>query len=267
MGVKDYHGAKEDFDAVLKIHPQLTSVIVNRALALGGLGDTEQAINELSRALEQGASQTRIYFMRSQLRKKLGDLAGAAADRELGRTKTPCDELSWVARGVDRVTEDAEGALSDFRQALRVAPGCRPALQNIAHVLSERLGRNREAIEALDRMLISVPDDPATLASRGVLMARIGQRDAAVRDAERVLKASNDPLHIYQAGCIYAQCSKLVPKDVPRATQLLARAMTSDAGLAAIAVRDDDLSPLKDDAVFRKLITAAMQLKQATGSP
>ncbi len=266
LGLKDYLGAKEDFEAVLQVRPQLTSVMVNRALALRGLGNAEQAMTELSRTLEQGASQTRIYFMRSQLRRKLGDLSGAAADRELGRTKTPADELSWVARGVDRLPEDADGALSDFRQALQVAPGSRPALQNIAHVLSERLGRNREAIEALDQILMIAPDEPATLASRGVLLARMGQREAAIQDAERVLTASNDPLHIYQAGCIYAQCSKLAPNDLPRATQLLAQAMARDAKLAATAVQDKDLEPLKGNAGFRKLLAAAMQIEQAMGS-
>ncbi len=263
LGVKDFQGAKADFDDVLQSHPQLTSVLVNRSLAFQGLGELERALQDLSLALERGASQTRIYFLRARIRQQMHDLAGAEADRQRGLQETPCDELSWVARGVARLPEDPSGALDDFRQALRLAPGSRTALQNTAHVLSERLGKNKEALEALDEILVMDPEDPATRASRGVLLARMGDREAAVRDAEQSLVSSDLPLIIYQAGCIYAQCSRVAPQDAERAIELIARALQHDARLVTIAVRDPDLSPLGEDAGFRKTLAAATQLVQA----
>ena len=59
--------------------------------------------------------------------------------------------------------------------------------QNRAHVLAERLGRTREAIAALDRVLALHPEQVPALAARGVLHARLGRRTEALRDAKAAL--------------------------------------------------------------------------------
>ena len=53
--------------------------------------------------------------------------------------------LSWIARGVARIAADPPGALADFDQALLLNPRSPQALQDKAHVFSERLQRPANA--------------------------------------------------------------------------------------------------------------------------
>ena len=181
----------------------------------------QQAIDDLTRALELGCTQTRIYFIRSQLRAQLGDVAGAEADFREGIRRQPSDELSWIARGVARLDEEPREALTDFRQALKWNPRSITALQNIAHVLAERMGDLPSAVDTLDQLIAFDPANAAALASRGVLLARLGQREASHRDAVAALEASGEPLLCYQVACIYALTSATQPEDKDRAIQLI----------------------------------------------
>ncbi len=259
---KKYAAAVADFDRVLQLRSRQQSALVNRALARRGLGEIDGAIEDLTLALEGGATQTRIYFLRSRLKLQIGDKEGAESDRQEGLRREPSDELSWIARGVARLHDDPEGALADFRAALKLTPCSQSALQNVAHVLSERLGETDEAIQAMDKILSLAPNDPAALASRGVLLARAGHLERAHTDADTALKASDEPLLIYQVACIFALTSSQQTDDADRAVQLIAKALSKDPTLANIAVRDTDLASLREDMSFRRLIGAAQALQK-----
>ena len=155
---RDHGQAGLDFDQALRLRPGLAAAHVNRALARMGGGDAAGAVADLTAALDLGAEETRIYFIRAVARARTGDEAGAARDRAEGLRRTPADAESWVARGLARLPADPAGALADFEAALALDPRCRPALQNKAAVLSDRLGRTGEAIEVLDRAVSLYPD-------------------------------------------------------------------------------------------------------------
>jgi tetratricopeptide (TPR) repeat protein len=263
LGREDYASARDDLDEVIRRRPELTSPLVNRSLALERLGEPARAVEDLNLALEKGAEQTRIYFMRATLKTRLGDAAGAAADRQEGLRRTPSDELSWIARGVARLADEPEQALADFQQSLALNPRSIPAQQNIAHVLAERLGRIDEALEALNQLLLLDQENAQTLASRGVLFARSGKRAEALADAQAALAASDAPLVVYQAGCTYSLTSTREKQDADMAVQLISRALKKDTSLVAIAVRDPDLLPLQHHPHLQPVLDAAYLLSQA----
>jgi eukaryotic-like serine/threonine-protein kinase len=65
-------------------------------------------------------------------------------------------------------------------------------------VLAERLGRASEAIETLDRLVTCYPEYARGYAGRGVLLARLGRREAAQRDArDSLLRDTGLPI-VYQ---------------------------------------------------------------------
>ena len=185
---KEFGPAALDFDRVLKLRPGLSSGHVNRAIARLGRADAAGAVDDLSAALNLGAPETRIYFLRAEARERAGDRAGAERDRAEGLGRTPTDPESWVARGLARLPRDAMGALADFDQALRLDPGSRSALQNKASTLSERFGRTKDAVKVLDRAVALYPDFVPARVGRGVLLARLGRRDEAIRDAQEARK-------------------------------------------------------------------------------
>jgi tetratricopeptide (TPR) repeat protein len=194
---------------------------------------------------------------RARIRQALGDAVGAHRDREQALRQKPADEEGWIARGVARVTTDTKGALADFAEAVNLNPRSLAGWQNQAHVLAERLGRTREAIAALDRILALHPEHVQARASRGVLRARLGQRTEALSDARAALRlAVSSPEVQFQVAGIYALCSKIERDDRKEALTLLARSLKGGFGHHLIE-HDTDLAALREDARFRALVRAA----------
>jgi tetratricopeptide (TPR) repeat protein len=202
--------------------------------------------------------------MRSRLKERTGDKVGSQRDFEEGMRREPSDEKSWVARGLARLNREPQQALADFEQALKINPRSTAALQNQAHVLAEKLNRSADALAAMERAVASAPESGAARSGRGVLRARLGQRDVALRDAEDALLLDASAARQYQVACIYALTSVREPDDRPRALELLAAAVRQGYGLDLID-GDQDLDALRKLPAFRRLAEAARALR-ATNS-
>jgi eukaryotic-like serine/threonine-protein kinase len=251
---QEFEQARLDCDRVLRLRPGLAAAHVNRALARMGLWDDAGAVEDLTEALDRGAAETRVYFIRARARARSGDRAGAERDRAEGLRRTPSDAESWVARGLARLPGDPTGALADLEAALRLDPRSRSALQTKATILSERLGRAGEAVPVLDRVVALYPDFVPARVGRGVLLARLGRRQDAHCDAEE--SRSRDPSGdtTYRVACIYALTSKIDPSDKPRALHMLATTLAQGAAWVEVARTDPDLDALRDQADFQNLL-------------
>jgi eukaryotic-like serine/threonine-protein kinase len=258
---QDYRAACADFDTVLKLRPDLNEAYLNRALARQGLQQHREAEEDLTEAIERGGP-TRLYFLRARVREKRGDKAGAQADYEEGMRRPPADEKSWLTRGFYLINRDPQAALADFDEALRWNPRSAEALQNKAHVLAEKLGRNEESLQVLNKSLELYPDSVKARGGRGVLLARLGQREAALRDAEDTLRRDASPPRLYQVACIYALTSKERPEDRLQAFQLLSLSLRKGYGFDLLET-DTDLDPIRAAPEFRRLVDAAGALRSA----
>jgi tetratricopeptide (TPR) repeat protein len=248
--------AGADFDQVLRLRPGLASAHVSRALARQGMKKYDLAIEDLTTALELGAPETRIYFMRAAARARAGDAEGARRDREEGLRRVPTDAESWVARGVARLPKDVPGALADFEEALKRNAHSLAALQNKAHVLAEIQGRTEEGVRVLNEAVEAYPGYVPSRASRGVLLARLGKRQPALQDAEECLARDSQPATLYQVAGIYALTSRQCADDRLEALRLLSAALRKGYGLDLFA-RDTDLDPIRKDPEFVRIIAAA----------
>jgi len=251
---------------VLQLKPDALAALVSRALAWQGEGKLPEAVADLTRAIDLGFPETRIYFMRAEIHEKLGNRQDAERDRREGLQRVPTDSRSWVARGVARIDHEPEEALEDFRSALALNSRDFGAWRNIAHTLSERLGRPQEAVEALDRLLQMTADDPGAWAGRGVLLARMGRAEAARADARQALAIRRDALTVYQAACIEALSSKDNDGAIHTALPLLAESLLKQVDLAELALADPDLERLRGSQIFRNLVAAARFLVAMPGA-
>ena len=262
--------ARQDFQHLLDEKPDYARAVVCRGLAWMGEQQWRQAVDDFSTAIALGFPQTRIYFLRSQCYRQLGDETAAEADRQIGLQKTPADSISWVSRGIARLSanangvQDAEGAIDDFRAAIGINPFEHEAYRNIAHVLAERLNRPEDAVAVLNETLTNTNEDPLCWMGRAVLHARLKHTEAAHADMATALQFSHAPLVLYQAACVHA----LAPVDSTseeKALRLLGQAFEQDNSLTRLALSDADLKPLQANDRFRKLIAAAriMQLMKA----
>src|SRR5206468_10681054 len=133
---------------------------------------------------------------RAAVRERAGDREGAKQDRAEGMRRPPTDEMGWLIRGYARINADPRAAVEDFDQALKLNARSLAAMQNKAHILS-KLGRNEDAARVLDKAVELYPDFILARAGRGVLLARLGQRDAAHKDADDCLARDNSAMTRY----------------------------------------------------------------------
>ncbi len=247
-----------DFDEALRLRPDDREARINRALARLAANQPAAAIDDLTRVIERSCGSARVYLMRAQARARAGDAAGAQQDQQTGLSLEPSDDLAWVARGATRIGSDARAALADFEQALQFNPRSLAALEGKAHVLAERLARTEEAVQVLDTAMLLYPEYAPARAARGTLLARLGQRDAALRDARAALKLDGSPALAFQVAGIYALVA-----DRGHALELLRGACKQGFGHDLLA-SDRDLDPLRDDPEFQALQRAVRALRQDT---
>jgi serine/threonine protein kinase/Flp pilus assembly protein TadD len=261
--------AVADFDQTIallrgsKLDLEASEVYLNRGLAQEGLKHYSEAIADLDKALELGTPRTQVYFYRAAVREKAKDLEGARRDRDMGMRLKPSDEQSWVARGLSRMDQDPKGAVADLDEALKLNPQSFPALQNKAHVLADLLKDNSEAVQVLDTILAKYPENPMARAGRGVSLARLGQREKALADAEDALLVDTRPPNLYQVACIYALTSRQNPQDRLRAFELLSWGLKGGFGLDLVD-GDNDLDPIRQFPEFRRIVKAARELQART---
>lgn len=254
---RDYDSAITDFSEVVKQRPDLATGWINLALARLGKGNAEAALADLDRISPFSQEPVRVGFIRVRCLEKLGRMKEALVLRTATLEKIPTDELSWIARGTEQLPGRPEAAIADFHSALKINPASLAALQNIAAVQSEYLGQNGLAIESLTSLIKSHPQYVPAFASRGILLARSGSDQEALSDARLALKLDKSAPICYQVAGIFATTSKTTPANVDQAYQLLAEAFRSDRKWIDLSLTDPDLTNLRADIRFKKLIEAS----------
>lgn len=255
----DKAGAEADLDRALAAKPGWGAAHYERALAREVNNNYKGAIEDLDAALACGHSPVAVLLVRSRVKGQLKDAAGAEADFVTATKTEPTDELGWLVRAQARVFRDRAAALADCDKALALNPRLVNALQVKAHLLS-KLGKTREADEALSRLIDINPDSPLAWAGRAVLRARLGDRAAAHADAHEALKLSEAPMTKYQLAGVYALTAKANADDRREALSLLDAALR--AGFGFEHLKDDkDLDPLRKAPEFQKTVDAARKYR------
>jgi tetratricopeptide (TPR) repeat protein len=193
----------------------------------------------------------------------MGKHAEADKDRSQAMQIQPRDARSWNARGEARLRispADPEGALEDFRQASLTSPSLRNSYENMAHVLSEYLNRQDEAIAALDDAIECDSKYAMAWSSRSVLHARKGNAEAAIADAEQALRLDRAAIVCYQAASAYALVRRNA-KDELLALSLLKETARQNPPLAELMKNDKDLAKIEDQKTLKQIIAAAGHLK------
>jgi serine/threonine protein kinase/tetratricopeptide (TPR) repeat protein len=271
-----YDLARDELDRAIEIDPKLAEAYVQRAIAWEGLRKPRESLADFGRAIASGAATPRLYFLRAEIKRRLGDAAGAEVDTREGFAGECRDALDWVKRSEARLElldplaglggavvlrSVREAALADVEAALALNPESALALQQKAHILSEHFFDPDASLAVLDRLVKLHPDSAVAYSGRGVLLARAGKWEAAFRDAKAALERDNKAPILYQVAGIYALHSKSSPDDKREALRLLWGSLKTGFGLQFV---DDDpeLDPLRGDAEFRALVARAKRLRE-----
>lgn len=255
--------AESDLTELLARRPNCGPAWFNRAAVLLNRGEAARALGDLNAALQFGVEPVRVELLRAEALSAAGDASAAAAARARGLAAQPRDDLAWVARAMARLPEDLPGAAADLEAALVRNPQLREALQNKAYIQAELQGQSAAAVETLDRLLKSYPNFVPAIGGRAVLLARLGDREAAHAAAERCLSLEPTAATRYQLAGVYAHFLDRNPDDRRTAYRLLEDALRGGHGWDLLSI-DPDLAALRADGEFdtwieslRKSVSAA----------
>ena len=93
-------------------------------------------------------------------------------------------------------------------------------------------------MEVLNLAVERFPESAPARAGRGVLLARQGNRLAAIKDAEEAILLDSKVHELYQVGCIYALTVRQNPDDKTNALRYLWSGLKTGFGLDLV---DKDL--------------------------
>lgn len=246
--------------------PKMEDAFAMRATALlqlaakfRGQGDVDGerrkhalALDDIDTAIALGGMRYRHVSLRATLRDRLGDKAGAEADRKALETIIPTDDQDYFARGNRRSQENRPfDAMADFAKATELNPLSAQAWNNLA-VLQAALKHTRPAAESYARVIDLLPDMVSARFKRAVLLARLGERDQAVRLIEGVAPPDTDS--VLQKAAVFALCSQINLND--RAEALAALRWLARAGALDWEAFDrdadfDEVRGLPDFVQFR----------------
>ncbi len=259
-----YSEAEQDFSDVLLLRPDFVPALVNRASVRGKMERYQEALADLEQTEYLGDAPTRIYFMRANFLRSIGEVERANTEVKKGLEVRPSDANSWIWRGLAHLENNkVEQAVADFEQALLLSPHSREASVNIAYVLAEKQGNQEAAIDLMNEVIVR-HQHFEDIAGRGVLFARIGEFEKAIADAEASIShKQRKPLTIYRAACVYSFASGANSEHADRAIELLDLAIQLRPDLAGIAVKDPDLVDIRATSGFKRVLRAGIRILKA----
>jgi tetratricopeptide (TPR) repeat protein len=261
--------AEDAFTRAIELDPEFGPAYRDRGLARVELGRLREAERDFTEALELNYAPLQVHTLRANVRDRLRDAAGAAADRQAVKTLSPESDYDFVTRGYTRMMHDPKGALADFRAAEEKNPRSLPALKYQSHLLSNVLRDPTGALAVADRMVEFYPSSSSVRAERAVCLARLGRREEAHREADRCRRLvdaltarERDPRVVFQLACVYSLTSKDHPGDRSRAFVLLREALRTGPTEVRAFERSRDLDPIRDLPEFDPLMDAVKELAQ-----
>ncbi|MCA9239478.1 MAG: protein kinase [Planctomycetales bacterium] len=255
-----YALAVDDFTEASDRSPDTACILLNRAVAYRKLGVWKAAERDVTDALSVDDANPRAWLLRADLRKSQGDLQGAAADTQEGLQRQPTDELGWSARGLALLDRSPEAALKELRQGVERFPDSATLHKNLVHLLADQLLRSDEALPYARRLAEIRPDDLSAQLSLAVLLARTGDRQAAVEIISRLPLQHATPLDMLQLACVYGVTMSLDDADSAESLKWLRVALRRDPTLCLRAAKDSDLALLRDSREYQELMQASTRL-------
>ncbi|MGZ5037774.1 MAG: tetratricopeptide repeat protein [Usitatibacter sp.] len=186
----DLAGAAECYRNATRADPHDPLAWLNLGVAQLENAEPEHAEESLGRALSlAGAGDDFVHdahFMRGRARQQRGDHVRAFSDYEAAVAAKPgfADALESGAQLLVAMGRHEE-ALQWARRAAAARPS--PFADLLAAQALHALDRSAEALQALDAVLASHPDEPTALEGRGNVLLRMGRAEEALAVFERLL--------------------------------------------------------------------------------
>lgn len=151
-----------------------------KAQAYLGMKQYAQAQEEFGRALVYEPSSTTLRLGLVDVLTRTRQLNWAAAEALQVLRYDEANPDAYLALGlISEIGNDLAGAERSYRQALRIHPNHVKALNNLAFLLADRLGRAEEALPLAQKAASLAPRSPAIQDTLGWVYHRLGREQEA----------------------------------------------------------------------------------------
>jgi tetratricopeptide (TPR) repeat protein/V8-like Glu-specific endopeptidase len=189
----DYQLALADFSQAARLNPKSTWALEGAANVYNDLGDYQQAIVVLDRAIKMKPTDN-AYALRGFAKRYTADLTGALADYNAAINLAPQLSFYYGARaGVYEMQKKYQLAIQDYNQALQLRPDDTSSYYTNRGLAKSKLGDANGAIadltQAINAQQSSVPK-PLLYTTRGNLYVKKNNYKAAINDFTIALQAN-----------------------------------------------------------------------------
>ena len=180
LAQKQYTAATDRVDALIRQYPKAAAAWVLRAKIRMAQRDLAGAESDLLKAIDMDPKLqtaymmlTRIYVYTNKYQQAVDKLTALAAQTNSVTALMQLGLLQFDLKHYD----DARAA---YERLLAVDPKYAPALNNLAYIYCEKLGRIDRAYDVAQRARSVAPDDPATADTLGWVLFRKGEYHNAI---------------------------------------------------------------------------------------
>jgi serine/threonine protein kinase/Tfp pilus assembly protein PilF len=263
--------AVEDYTRALERDAGLLPARLNRGLVLLELGRHGPALADFDAAAARGRDDAALHGGRGAALEGLrrhaeADEAFRAAELRAASLPPAARARLRRAYGFAVAARLPDRAKEAFEDVLADDPARPEALYGLA-MLAERGGRPVEALRLHERVLAAAPDFAAARRCRAVLLARLGDVEAAEAGAAECLRRDPSGASWYAAACVAALAAGHAGPGAggPESDRALARLREAFArGYGADkAAADDDLAAVRGRPEFAELLAGSRAARPA----
>lgn len=196
----DTAAALGQYNVAIALRPELPWARFNRARLYQTVGAYQRSIDDLQAALThtRGPDRLPILLNLALVQEDIGELGSARSGYEAVLHTAPAGDPLHRAARMNLARMDAQsGALPDallaYDNLLRESSGRDDEARQARAMAALRLGRLDVALEDLEFLLASQPDNPDWLAARAEALLLAGRPDEAVASAEAAERIEPSP--------------------------------------------------------------------------
>ena len=241
-----YNTAIDYYKKAMKIDP--SDMTANRiSYCYQDLGDWNQAIAYIDKAIEIDSTKTRYYLTKANWENEAGLVAEAIADMDYYISKNPEDDWAFYRRGWFKDhSGDVDGAIDDYSTSLAMDPDYAYAYMNRG-VLYRDLGRMDEAKVDFE-MVLQLDTLAEDNSCRQYALFYLG-REAEAFDWMQKMLEKDKKGNYYDAACLYSLAGK-----GEEAVGFLRKAFETGYRRFAHVERDRDLKSIRTLDSYKSLM-------------
>ena len=182
----DLQGALEDCNQAIRLGADFTGYL-HRGITYLNLGQPQDAVSDLTHALERNRSDPDTYVSRGRAYAALQQYAPAVSDFSRALDLDPANSEARRQRGLAlMMSGSVKKGLRDLDQAIRLDPADALAYYLRGSGYLDR-GETRRAVDDFDRAIQLDPGNPAFYASRGACLRDLDEPQRALEDYDSAI--------------------------------------------------------------------------------